>query len=103
MFLIQHINILLVLITGLTLGLSTRSSSSTSTKESAQVSATPTKLIKQQDLSDLSPASKKRRALAACKKASTRAFAKAGSESKCTDNVIKGNYASIIEALEYGK
>lgn len=60
-------------------------------------------LVKVQDLSDLSAASKKRRALAACKKGSTRSFAKAGSEDKCTKAVLEGNYQNIIEALEYGR
>jgi hypothetical protein len=92
------------------------SSSSTSTSSSATVttisrqSASKNKVEKVEkvsekveDLSDLSPASKKRRSLAACKKSSTRKFANMGSESKCTESVLSGNYDALIEALEYGK
>lgn len=57
---------------------------------------------KVQDFSDLSAGAKKRRALAACKKPSTRNFASAGSESKCTERVMSNDYDNIIEALEYG-
>ena len=39
------------------------------------------------DLSDLPTAARKRRALAGCKKADVRKFAKAGSESKCSEKV----------------
>lgn len=60
-------------------------------------------LKKKQDLSGVAPAAKKRRALAACKKPDTRKFARAGSESKCTESVMKGDYDNIIEALEYGR
>ena len=60
-------------------------------------------LTKVNDLSDLTPAAKKRRSLAACKKSAVRAFAKVGSEDKCTKNVLAGDYDKIIEALEYGK
>lgn len=60
-------------------------------------------LVKVTDLSDLSVAAKKRRALAACKKPPTRKFAAMGSESRCTEQVMKGEYGPIIEALEYGK
>jgi len=85
-----------------------------SSKSSTAIKLTPTvtqsvpktsekKLEKVQDLSDLSTASKKRRSLAACKKASTRKFAGMGSESKCTESVLSGNYDSLIEALELGK
>lgn len=51
----------------------------------------------------VAPAAKKRRALAACKKPDTRKFARAGSEAKCTESAMKGDYDNIIEALEYGK
>ena len=71
--------------------------SSTQTK----VSSTPKEKVL--DLSSLPPAAKKRRALAACKKSDTRKFAQAGSESKCTEKVLQGDYNSIINALEYGK
>ena len=85
-----------------------------SSKSSTAIKLTPTvtqsvpktsekKLEKVQDLSDLSTASKKRRSLAACKKASLRKFAGMGSESKCTESVLSGNYDSLIEALELGK
>ena len=57
---------------------------------------------KQKDLFDLTPAQKKRRAIAACKNPEIRKFANTGSESKCTAAAIAGNYDSIIEALEYG-
>jgi hypothetical protein len=63
--------------------------------------ASSMKLEKVRDLSDLSSASKKRRALAACKKPEIRKFAKVGSESKCTENVMNGNFDPIIDALEY--
>ena len=94
------------------------SSSSTSTSSSATVTTISrqsasknkvekvekvSKIEKIEDLSDLSPASKKRRSLAACKKSSTRKFANMGSESKCTESVLSGNYDALIEALEYGK
>ena len=59
--------------------------------------------MKVNDLSDLTPAAKKRRSLAACKKAAVRAYAKTGSEDKCTKSALEGNYDKIIEALEYGK
>ena len=94
----------------------TSSSTSSSTSSIATTKSSPAlvekakssvskveKVEKVEDLSDLSPPSLKRRSLAACKKASTRKFAGMGSESKCTENVLAGNYASIIEALEYGK
>jgi len=71
------------------------SSSSTKKKE--------VKLEKVADLSELSTAARKRRALAACKKSETRKFAKMGSESKCTEMVMKNDFSRIIEALEYGK
>lgn len=61
------------------------------------------KLVKLVDLSDLPLAAKKRRALAACKKPSTRKFAGMGSESRCTESVMAGSYDRLIEALEYGK
>jgi len=57
---------------------------------------------KKTDLSNISAAGKKRRALSACKKADTRKAAKMGSESLCTDRVLKGNYDALIEAMEYG-
>mmetsp|Transcript_7969 Transcript_7969/g.8121 ORF Transcript_7969/g.8121 Transcript_7969/m.8121 type:complete len:216 (-) Transcript_7969:210-857(-) len=57
--------------------------------------------VKQQDLSDLPPAAKKRRALAACKKADFRKSARLGSESKCTQKVFDGDFDDIIEELEY--
>jgi hypothetical protein len=81
---------------------SIRASSSSSTK-SADPASTKENLVKVTDLSDLPLASKKRRAIAACKKPSTRKFAGMGSESKCTENVMGGNYERLIEALEYGK
>lgn len=69
----------------------------------SSIDSTPTKKReKQQDLSDLSPAAKKRRSLAACKKPEIRKFASMGSESKCTNNVLAGEYDRVIEALEYG-
>ena len=55
------------------------------------------------DLSDLPVAAKKRRALAACKKTATRKFAGMGSETKCSESVMKGNYEPLLEALEYGQ
>mmetsp|Transcript_8401 Transcript_8401/g.7525 ORF Transcript_8401/g.7525 Transcript_8401/m.7525 type:complete len:223 (-) Transcript_8401:107-775(-) len=57
---------------------------------------------KKLDLSTLTIAQKKRRALAACKKPDVRQFANAGSESKCSANVNRGEYEAIIDALEYG-
>jgi hypothetical protein len=33
----------------------------------------------------------------------TRKFARAGSEAKCTESAMKGDYDNIIEALEYGR
>lgn len=57
---------------------------------------------KVQDLSDLSTAQKKRRAVAACKKSGTRQAAKAGSESKCVESVMRGDFDAVIEAIEYG-
>lgn len=69
----------------------------------AAVAEVEAPLKKKQDLSGVAPAAKKRRALAACKKPDTRKFARAGSESKCTESVMKGDYDNIIEALEYGR
>ncbi|KAJ1414475.1 hypothetical protein B484DRAFT_454801 [Ochromonadaceae sp. CCMP2298] len=79
-------------------------SASPSASVSAAVSAAPQqqKREKTQDLSDLPAASKKRRALAGCKKAEVRKYAGQGSESKCTGSVIGGDYEGVIEALEYG-
>lgn len=57
---------------------------------------------KVQDLSDLSSAAKKRRAIAGCKKPDVRKYAGMGSESKCTERVMQGNLDTVIEALEYG-
>lgn len=76
---------------------SARSESASSGTSSAD------KQVKLVDLSDLPLAAKKRRALAACKKPSTRKFAGMGSESKCTESVMAGSYDRLIEALEYGK
>lgn len=64
--------------------------------------ASISKKEKKLDLSTLSTASKKRRALSACKRAETRKAAKMGSESLCTDRVLKGNFETLIEAMEYG-
>jgi len=75
-------------------------SSSPSTPAKAQ--AAPVKK-KVQDLSGLSPAQLKRRSIAACKKKETRQAANMGSESRCTEQVMKGNYGGIVEALEFGK
>jgi hypothetical protein len=66
-------------------------------------SESQTKLEKVIDLSGLSSGAKKRKALAACKKPETRKFAKMGSESKCTEQVLQNEYDSLINALEYGK
>jgi hypothetical protein len=65
-------------------------------------SSSSEKKEKSLDLSDLPGPARKRRALAACKKAEVRKFARAGSESKCTASVMDGEIAPIIEALEYG-
>ena len=86
----------------------TATSTSTSTKSSsvavvAEVEEPSAPLKKKQDLSGVAPAAKKRRALAACKKPETRKFARAGSEAKCTESAMKGDYDNIIEALEYGR
>ena len=56
---------------------------------------------KTQDLSGVSSAGLKRRALASCKKSDIRNEAKMGSESSCTERVMAGDYARIIEVLEY--
>lgn len=77
------------------------------TKESAAVPNRKKEVIaakkeKVQDLSDLSPAQKKRRAIAGCKNADTRKMAKMGSADKCTSRVMAGDLAPMIEALEYG-
>ena len=77
--------------------------SSTRTERPSSASSSSDKLVKLLDLSDLPLAAKKRRALAACKKPSTRKFAGMGSESKCTESVMAGSYDRLIEALEYGK
>ncbi len=72
----------------------------------APTEATPVpekKYEKVKDLSDLITSGKKRRALAACKNKGTRVFARMGSEGKCTESVMQGNYDRLIEALEYGK
>ena len=84
---------------------STKSSSFSSPKANAAVVVQEVEapLKKKQDLSGVAPAAKKRRALAACKKPDTRKFARAGSEAKCTESVMKGDYDNIIEALEYGR
>ena len=84
------------------------STTATSTKSSsaavvAEVEEPSVPLKKKQDLSGVAPAAKKRRALAACKKPETRKFARAGSEAKCTESAMKGDYDNIIEALEYGR
>ncbi|CAK9253211.1 unnamed protein product [Sphagnum jensenii] len=80
------------------------SSTTTTTAEVASsAEKTPVKYEKMNDLSDLPLPAKKRRALAACKKSETRKFARMGSESKCTERVLQGDYESLIEALEYGK
>jgi hypothetical protein len=60
-----------------------------------------TKREKKTDLSDVSSAGLRRRALAACKKSSIRNEAKMGSESRCTERVLAGDVAPIIEVLEY--
>jgi len=71
---------------------------------SAEVEVASSEPMKKKiDLSGTPPAAKKRRALAACKKADTRKFARAGSEAKCTESTMKGDYDNIIEALEYGR
>lgn len=81
-----------------------KSSSGASSREAVvAVAEVEAPLKKKQDLSGVAPAAKKRRALAACKKPDTRKFARAGSESKCTESVMKGDYDNIIEALEYGR
>ena len=61
--------------------------------------STPRK--KTNDLSGVSSAGLKRRALAACKKSDIRKQARMGTESGCTERVIKGNFDAIIEVLEY--
>lgn len=87
------------------------SSTSTATSASSKASvssksegetASKGKREKKVDLSDLSLAGKKRRALSACKRGDTRKAAKMGSESLCTERVLKGNYDALIEAIEYG-
>jgi hypothetical protein len=72
------------------------------TASSALSSSSKENRQKVNDLSDLSIAQKKRRALAACKRVEVRKFAGAGSESKCSGDVNRGDYDKIIEALEYG-
>lgn len=61
----------------------------------------PKKKEKKQDLSGLPLASKKRRAIAGCKRADLRKEAMMGSESKCTESVMSGNYGPMIDLLEY--
>lgn len=72
-------------------------------EESDEATSSPRSKDKTSDLSDLAPAAKKRRALAACKKTSTRKAARMGSESSCTEKVLRGSFESLIEALEYGE
>lgn len=63
------------------------------------VASTPRKKVV--DLSDLNENQKKRRSLAACKNKDIRVAARMGTESKCTAAVMKGDYDSLIDALEY--
>jgi len=56
---------------------------------------------KTQDLSGLSDSSKRRRALAGCKDADLRRASGMASASACTERVLSGDIASMIEALEY--
>ena len=56
---------------------------------------------KTNDLSGVSSAGRRRRALAACKKSDIRKQARMGTESGCTERVINGNFDAIIEVLEY--
>ena len=56
---------------------------------------------KTNDLSGVSSAGRRRRALAACKKSDIRKQARMGTESGCTERVINGNFEAIIEVLEY--
>ena len=56
---------------------------------------------KSQDLSGLSSAAQRRRALAGCKKADARKAAGYRSENSCTERVLKEGVDAMIEALEY--
>eukprot|EP01041_Mallomonas_annulata_P003041 gene3041-5958_t len=71
---------------------STRSSSTSITESRPRTKVT--------DLSDLSSAAKKRRALAACKRPEARKDARMGSESKCTERVMSGDVDALIESME---
>ena len=56
---------------------------------------------KTQDLSGLSSAAIRRRAIAACKNSEIRKEAKMKSESFCTERVLNNDFAAIVEVLEY--
>lgn len=56
---------------------------------------------KTQDLSGLSDASKRRRALAGCKDADLRRASGMTSASTCTERVLSDDFEAMIEALEY--
>ena len=76
----------------------------TATKPSPTLAPVPT--VKQQrermqDLSGISQASKRRRALQGCKDVDLRRAAGMASATVCTERVLKDDFAQMIEALEY--